>query len=176
MTADPRYPIGKFVAPPALDVALIQGQLAGIAELPALMRVAVAGLHDAQLDTPYREGGWTPRQVVHHVADSHMHAYARTKHALTEELPTIKGYEESDWAALVDGRTLPVEPSLQILEGLHLRWVTLLRSLGEEQWRREYLHPQYQSRWPVWKVVALYEWHSRHHVAHITGLRGRSDW
>ena len=176
MTDDPRYPIGKFAPPPAYDAALVPEQLAVIAALPATMRAAVSGLHDAQLDTPYREGGWTVRQVVHHVADSHMHAYMRTKHSLMEEVPTIKAYEEADWARLPDSRTLPVEPSLQILEGVHTRWGTILASLNAEDWEREYMHPEYKSLWPLWKVVALYTWHGRHHVAHITELRRREGW
>lgn len=176
MPDDPRFPIGKFVPPPGPDPGLLERQRAGIAALPAAMRSAVTGLSDQQLDAPYRDGGWTVRQVVHHVADSHMHAYMRTRHTLTEELPTIKAYEEADWAGLADARTLPVEPSLQILEGVHVRWDALLATLSDDQWRREYLHPQYQSRWPLWKVVALYEWHSKHHVAHITELRSRSGW
>lgn len=176
MTDDPRYPIGKFVPPPGFDPAVLDQQRRVIATVPARLRTALAGLDDRQLDTPYRESGWTVRQLTHHVADSHMHAYMRTKHTLAEELPTIKAYEEADWAELPDARTLPVEPSLQILEGVHVRWDTLLAALTEAQWRREYLHPQYQSRWPLWKVVALYEWHGRHHVAHITELRRRSSW
>src|SRR5690349_8576799 len=139
MTEDPRYPIGTFAAPQAYDPSLLPDQLAAIAALPATMRAAVAGLDDAQLDTPYREGGWTVRQVAHHVADSHMHAYMRTKHTLMEEVPTIKAYEEADWARLPDSRTLPVEPSLQILEGVHIRWNTILGTLKAEDWEREYM-------------------------------------
>ena len=176
MTDDVRYPVGSFVAPPSYDASLVPEQLATIAALPATMRKAVTGLDERQLDTPYREGGWTVRQVVHHVADSHMHAYMRTKHALTEDVPTIKAYEEADWARLPDSRTLPVEPSLQILEGVHARWGTVLTSLKAEEWQREYMHPEYKALWPLWKVVAMYAWHSRHHVGHITELRGRQDW
>jgi hypothetical protein len=176
MTEDPRYPIGRFASPPAMDTSLLPAQLSVLAALPAALRVAVAGLDDGQLDTPYREGGWTVRQVTHHVADSHMHAYMRTKHTLTEEVPTIKAYEESDWARLPDSQALPVEPSLQILEGVHARWGVVLASCTEVEWQREYMHPEYKSLWPLWKVVALYAWHSRHHVAHITELRRRSSW
>jgi hypothetical protein len=176
MTVDPRYPIGKFVPPSGPDGVSLAQQRAVIAALPETMRAAVAGLSETQLDTPYRDGCWTVRQVTHHVADSHMHAYMRTKHTLMEDLPTIKAYEEADWAELPDSRMLPVEPSLQILEGVHARWSVLLDALTEDQWQREYLHPQYQSRWPLWKVVALYEWHCRHHVAHITELRRREGW
>lgn len=176
MTEDPRYPIGRFTPPPAMDTSLLPAQLSVIAALPAALRAAVAGLDDRQLDTPYREGGWTVRQVTHHVADSHMHAYMRTKHTLMEEVPTIKAYEESDWARLPDSQALPVEPSLQILEGVHARWGVVLANCTEVEWQREYMHPEYKSLWPLWKVVALYAWHSRHHVAHITELRRRSGW
>jgi hypothetical protein len=176
VTADPRYPLGKFTAPAAMDAVLIAQQRTVIRALPSTLGVAVAGLDDGQLDTPYRDAGWTVRQVVHHVADSHMHAYMRTRHTLTEELPTIKGYEEADWAGLSDCRTLPLEPSLRILEGVHARWDALLATLTDVQWHREYLHPQDQTRWPLWKVVALYEWHGRHHTAHITELRRERSW
>lgn len=175
MNKDPRYPIGKFVPAPEFDAVLVGQQCRAIARVPANMRSAVAGLGDAQLDTPYRDGGWTVRQLVHHVADSHMHAYMRTKHTLLEDAPVIKAYEEADWATLPDSMTLPLEPSLQILDGVHARWGVVLSELSEEQWKREYVHPQYQTRWPLWRVVGLYEWHGRHHAAHITELRRRLD-
>lgn len=176
MSEDLRYPVGKFQPPAGPDPALIAQQLPLLAGLPARLRAAVDGLDDTQLDTRYRDGGWTVRQVVHHVADSHLHAYMRTKHTLTEDAPAIKAYEEADWAELVDARTLPIAPSLQMLEGVHVRWNAVLESLDESQWSREYMHPQYQSCWPLWKVLALYAWHSRHHVAHITELRRRQGW
>lgn len=176
MSDELRYPIGKFVAPDELDPALIAGPIRELMALPERMREAVNGLDDEQLDTPYREGGWTLRQVVHHVADSHMHAYMRTKFALTEESPAIKAYEESDWADLPDARSLPPAPSLAILDGVHRRWVSLLETLDPTEWERPYFHPQYQVLWPVWRVVALYAWHSRHHVAQITELRRRKNW
>jgi len=176
MSIEMRYPLGKFTPPQGLDLAVIRRQIPVLASLPGALRQAVEGLDDVQLDTPYRDGGWTVRQLVHHVADSHMHASARTRYALTDNGTTIMGYDEAVWAELIDARTLPVEPSLQILDGLHRRWVALLDALSEAQWQHEYLHPQYQSRWPLWKVLALYEWHGRHHTAHITELRRREGW
>lgn len=176
IVADPRFPVGAFAAPTEFDPALVAGHIRELAALPERMRAAVAGLADEQLDTPYRDGGWTVRQVVHHVADSHMHAYLRVKHALTEESPTIKGYEEGDWAELPDARELPPAPSLAILEGVHQRWVTLLETLDPTEWERTFFHAQYQVVWPIWRHLALYAWHSRHHVAHITELRAREGW
>jgi len=137
-----------------------------------MLRSAVAGLDDFQLDTAYRDGGWTVRQLVHHVADSHMNAYVRIRLALTEDWPTIKPYAESRWAELADAKTLPVEVSLALLEALHRRWVVLLKSLGEEDWQRGYMHPE-NGRQALGTVIALYSWHSRHHTAHVTELRKR---
>jgi uncharacterized damage-inducible protein DinB len=150
-------------------------QLSTLAELPEAMRAAVAGLNDPQLDTPYREGGWTVRQLVHHVADSHGQMAGRVKLALTEDNPTIKPYDEKGWAELPDARTLPVEPSLAILDGLHLRLLVILRSLSEEQWARTYVHPE-RGPMTLAQTLALYDWHSRHHVAHVTQLRKRMGW
>ncbi len=149
--------------------------MAAIAGLPSALREAVAGLDDPQLDTPYREGGWTVRQLVHHVADSHINAYVRMRLALTEDWPTIKPYEEAEWAKLEDARTLPVEVSLALLESLHRRWVVLLGSLSEADWERGYVHPE-SGREKLDAVAAIYSWHSRHHVAHVTGLRKRMGW
>ena len=146
-----------------------------IAETPARMRAAVARLNDAQLDTPYRPGGWTVRQVVHHVPDSHMNSYVRFRLALTEDAPVIKPYEEARWAELHDARTLPVEPSLELLESLHARWVPLLRSLNEADWKRIFRHPE-MGLVRLEQNAALYAWHGRHHVAHITKLRERMGW
>jgi hypothetical protein len=148
--------------------------VAAIAELPMRMRAAVAGLTDAQLETPYRPGGWTVRQVVHHVADSHLHAYIRLKFALTEEQPTIKPYDQDAWAALPDCR-LPIEASLALLDGVHARWAALYRSLAPEQFERVFHHPE-TGLVTVDGQLQLYAWHSRHHVAHITSLRAREGW
>lgn len=140
-----------------------------IAATPAALRAAVAGLSDAQLDTPYRAGGWTVRQLVHHVPDSHMNAYVRIKLALTEEQPTISPYDEGRWAELPDSREVPIDVSLSLLEALHLRWVALLRALPAEAFARTIVHPDWPEPMSVDKLVALYAWHGRHHVAHATG-------
>ncbi len=174
-TTDPRYPIGKFRRPTQVDAEQREQHLATLAGLPQALRAAVAGLNDAQLDTPYRDGGWTVRQVVHHVADSHMNMSTRVRLALTEEWPVIKPYDEAAWARLEDARLLPVEWSLTILDGLHERLVVLLRGLAEDQWQRGYAHPE-NGRTTLEQAAALYDWHSRHHVAHITALRQRMGW
>ena len=146
-----------------------------IGVMPVELRAAVEGLSEEQLDTPYREGGWTVRQVVHHVADSHLHAYIRAKLALTEEQPVIKPYDEARWAELADGRFEDVGISLALLDALHKRWVLLMESLREAQWQRTFLHPE---KGPVRldQQLASYAWHGRHHVAHITALRARMGW
>jgi DinB superfamily len=166
-----RYPIGKFTP----SEAHRDKDIAAIAGLPSALRAAVAGLDDAQLDTEYRPGGWAVRQLVHHVADSHMNAYVRIRLALTEDWPTIKPYDEAQWAKLADARTLPVEPSLSLLEPLHRRWVVLLESLSEADWQRGYVHPE-MGREKLDRVAALYAWHGRHHTAHVTALRKRMGW
>jgi hypothetical protein len=171
---DPRYPIGKFRRADA-NLSDHEAAIATLAALPENLRAAVDGLSASQLDTPYREGGWTVRQLVHHVADSHMNAAIRVRLALTEEWPTIKPYDEKLWAQLSDASTAPVEPSLNLLTALHKRWVLLLRSLTEEQWQRGYVHPE-NGRQTLAEATALYAWHSRHHVAHITELRKRRGW
>jgi len=171
---DPRYPIGKHERPAVVTAEDRERYLATLAGLPDAMRAAVAGLSDAQLDTPYRDGGWTVRQVVHHVADSHMNAVIRVKLSLTEDWPTVKPYDEAAWAKLHDV-VAPVEWSLELIEALHARWVLLLQSLTEEQWKRGCNHPQ-NGPMTVELATLLYAWHSRHHVAHITRLRDREDW
>jgi hypothetical protein len=172
---DPRYPIGAKPRAESVDVAHISNYIGSLAALPENLRSAVEGLNDAQLDTPYREGGWTVRQLVHHVADSHMNAYIRTRLALTEDWPVVKGYDEKLWAELADCRTLPVEVSLEILAPLHRRWVALLRSLSEADWQRGYQHLE-RGRTTLLQAAALYDWHSRHHVAHIAELRKSKGW
>jgi uncharacterized damage-inducible protein DinB len=146
-----------------------------LGELPQDLRAAVDGLDDEQLDTPYREGGWTVRQVVHHMADSHMNCYLRIKFALTEDAPTIKPYDEKMWAGLHDGADAPVEWSLTLVEALHARLLMLLHSLKAEQWQRVFVHPENGSL-GLQTVALLYAWHSRHHVAHITALRAAKGW
>ncbi|HVI08988.1 MAG TPA: putative metal-dependent hydrolase [Candidatus Binatia bacterium] len=173
--SDVRYPIGKFHydGPPTEDQKT--QFIHEIAQAPANMRGAVRGLSRDQLDTPYRPEGWTVRQVVHHIPDSHMNAYIRFKLALTEEEPTIKPYAEDRWAKLADTQATPVEVSLALLESLHERWVRLLRSLQAEDWKRTFRHPEL-GLMPLEKNLALYAWHGRHHLAHITQLRERNGW
>jgi hypothetical protein len=149
--------------------------LGEIEATPARLRAAVEGLTEAQLETPYRPGGWTVRQVVHHFADSHLNAYIRFRLALTEKAPTIKPYDQELWAQLPDARTAPVEISLKLLETLHARWVMLLKTLKPEDFARALMHPEL-GRVTLEKYLAMYAWHGRHHVAHINGLRERSGW
>ncbi|MDB5007703.1 MAG: metal-dependent hydrolase [Mucilaginibacter sp.] len=162
-----KYPTGKFKAPVSYTTEDLRGWIATIKEFPGRLRQAIISLNEKQLDTPYRTGGWTIRQVVHHVADSHMNSLMRFKWALTEENPTIKPYEEADWALLADYR-LPVESSLKILEGIHLHWVTLLESFTEDEWNRAFLHPASGDTMELKKALALYAWHCKHHLAHVT--------
>ncbi len=173
--SDPRYPIGPFQAGGALTPEERDALLQQIKEAPAKLREAVAGLDDAQLDTPYREGGWTVRQVVHHVIDSHVNAYVRLRWALTEEGPTVKGYEEKDWAQLPDASSAPVEISLNLLDALHVRWLVLWRAMREADFSRTWKGPDF-GHLPVDDLVWLYAWHGRHHVAHITSLREKMGW
>ena len=172
---DPRYPIGKFHYDGPLTTEQKQTFLDEVARTPASLRAAIKGLSDYQLDTPYREGGWTVRQVVHHVPDSHMNSYVRFKLALTEDEPTIKPYAEDRWAKLADTKATPVEVSLTLLDSLHDRWVRLLRSLSPDDWKRTFRHPELGPM-TLEKTLALYAWHGRHHVAHITELRKRMSW
>ncbi len=171
---DLRYPIGPFRAPEEISPDDLQMAITTLAELPSELRNAVRGLDATQTDTPYREGGWTVRQVVHHLADSHMNAMVRVKLALTEEWPTIKPYDEAAWARLHDAAG-PMEWSLELIESLHARWVMLLQSLQPPQWKRGYVHPE-SGRQSLARATLLYAWHSRHHVAHIQHLRQREEW
>jgi uncharacterized damage-inducible protein DinB len=172
---DPRYPIGKYALPHEVTPALRQQAISAIAEAPAKLRAAVKGLSEEQLNTPYRDGGWTVRQVAHHVPDSHMNAYVRFRLALTEQEPTIKPYEEARWAELEDARSAPVDVSLALLDSLHERWVRLLRSLKTEDFARTFRHPDHGVRTVDW-LLFLYAWHGRHHTAHVTELRKRRSW
>ncbi|OLC88847.1 MAG: metal-dependent hydrolase [Acidobacteria bacterium 13_1_40CM_2_60_7] len=172
---DPRYPIGKYTPPQEATPALRQQAIDSIAETPAKLKAALSGLNDAQLDTPYRDGGWTVRQVVHHVPDSHLNAYVRFRLALTENQPTIKPYEEARWAELADAKSAPVAVSLALLEPLHDRWVRLLRSLTAADFARTFVHPEHGVRTLDW-MLFLYAWHGRHHTAHITELREQKGW
>lgn len=172
---DLRYPIGRLDRKMALTTDERQAALNAIATTPRSLRQAVAGLSDSQLDTPYRPGGWTVRQVVHHVADSHLNAYARFRLALTEQNPTIKPYDEAKWAELSDARTLPVAISLSLLDAMHDRWVTLLRSMADDDYQRGLTHPD-NGPMTVDSLLNMYAWHGRHHTAHVTALRERMKW
>jgi DinB superfamily len=173
--SDPRYPIGKFTydGPPSEEQR--QKLIHDIAQAPAALRAAVKGLTPQQIETPYRDGGWTVRQVVHHVPESHMNAYVRFKLALTEDQPTIKPYMEDRWAILPDVQSTPLEVSLSLLELLHDRWVRVLRAILPEEWKRTFIHPELGTV-PLEKNLVLYSWHGRHHVAHITELRKERGW
>ena len=173
-TGDLRYPIGPFVVPATIAPAQVQAWIDDIAALPADLRRAVARLDDARLDTAYRPGGWTARQVVHHLADSHMNSLVRFKWALTEDRPLIKAYDENGWAALPDCRG-PIGHSLDLLAALHARWVDLLRSLGWAQLQREFVHPESGAA-TLAVTVGSYAWHGRHHLAHIERLIEREGW
>lgn len=172
---DPRYPIGRFDARAPVPAERLPQLVEEIADAPAALRAAVEGLSAAQLDTPYREGGWTVRQLVHHVADSHLNAYTRFRLALTEEEPVIKPYAEARWAELEDARSAPVEVSLALLEALHDRLTRLLRSLEPADFSRAVRHPE-SGLLRLDTLTALYAWHGRHHVAHVTALREREGW
>lgn len=175
MNSDLRYPIGR----PELHKNLTSERRAqlieDVAQMPKLLSAAVAGLSAGQLDAPYRPGGWTVRQVVHHLADSHMNAFGRFKLGLTEDKPTIKTYEEARWAETADAKTLPIDISMGLLENLHTRWVVLMRSLTTDEWSRQITHPEW-GLVTLNEVLCTYSWHSRHHVAHLTTLREREGW
>jgi uncharacterized damage-inducible protein DinB len=176
MTNDPRYPVGKFESRNELTPDERRALIDQIAAAPVRLREAVRDLSEEQLDTAYREGGWTVRQVIHHVPDSHLNAYIRTKLALAEDEPTIKPYDEAVWAEMEDSRSTPPEVSLTLLESLHARWVALLRSLKDEDFKRAFRHPEHDGIQTLDWLVAMYAWHSRHHVGHITSLRERNGW
>ena len=162
-----RYPIGRFEYGKSYTLDETRRNIRAIAQLPKELKKALKKLKSGQLDVPYRKGGWTPRQVVHHLADSHMNAYIRMKLAVTEQAPIIKPYEESDWAETEDSRSAPVKMSLKLLAPLHRRWVMFLESLSDEALERGYFHPEMQRIIPLPEAIALYAWHGRHHVAHI---------
>jgi len=174
--ADLSYPIGEFVFDGDRSEATRRERIGDIAAAPGLLRAAISGLSAQQLDTPYRPGGWTVRQVVHHVPESHMNAYIRFKLALTEDRPTIKPYEQARWAELGDVPDLLPEVSLRLLEPLHERWVALLRSMAPADFDRSFMHPEYRRAYTLHETLAMYSWHGRHHTAHITELRKRKGW
>jgi hypothetical protein len=170
-----RYPIGGPQRAESFSAQQRSAAIESIRQLPRNLRAAVADFSEQQLDTPYRPGGWTVRQLVHHVADSHINAYVRVRLALTEDWPTISDYQETRWAELEDARTAAVSTSLDLLQALHARWVPLFASLTEPEWRRGYIHPA-NGRQSVEQVAMLYDWHGRHHTAHITQLATRMGW
>jgi hypothetical protein len=172
---DLRYPIGLFEPQPYSDKQKEQWLL-DIHFLPQELEIAVQTLDAAQLDTPYRPGGWNLKQLVHHVADSHMNGYIRTKLALTEDNPTIKPYDENAWAALPDVDTIPINVSLTLLHALHKRWHTILSHIQPGQWQREVFHPQHKKSMTLWYILGQYAWHGRHHTAHINRLKERMGW
>ena len=175
MQPDHRYPIGKYVPRPFSEEQK-QEWLADIKFLPNLLEASLNNLDQHQLQTPYREGGWTVHQLVHHVADSHMNAYIRFKLGYTEEAPAIKPYEEALWAKTTDVENLPVNISITLLFALHQRWFEFLRHFTDGAWERTVYHPEHKSEMSLWYLLGMYAWHSRHHVAHITKLREREGW
>lgn len=171
-----KYPIGKFDKPPVLTTQLVENWIETVGSLRELLSFEVALLSDEQLDTPYREGGWTIRQVVHHCADSHMNAFVRFKLALTEDNPIIKPYNEALWAELSDGKSLPVASSLFTLKGLHYRWYSLLKNLDKESLKRKYIHPEHGQEFTLDEAIGMYAWHCSHHLAHIKSVKRREHW
>lgn len=174
-SGDLRYPIGPFRFAPPVTTADRRTAVDEIAALPIRLRIALEGLDDRQLDTPYRPDGWTVRQVVHHLADSHINGIIRVKLALTEDAPRITGYDENAWARLPDAR-LDVGVSLALLDGLHARWAVLYAGIEGDQWSRTFFHPEPNRSFTLDEHLLLYAWHSRHHVAHVTALRARQGW
>ncbi len=171
-----RFPIGEFKTPRVYTEKMLSNWLGDLATFPQEIRAVSEHLSDEQLDTPYREGGWTVRQVIHHCADSHMNSYTRVKLSLTEENPTIKPYFEDRWAELLDAKSMPIEPSLRIIEGIHRRWVHLLQSLSSSDLEQTFEHPEHQRAFLIKEVIAFYAWHSKHHLAHIKSLAARKGW
>jgi hypothetical protein len=171
-----RYPVGKFKFPEQISVTETVAMIKAIEELPAALRNAVEHMSEAQLNTPYRDGGWTVKQVVHHLFDSHSNAYVRMKLAMTEDNPTIKPYKEALWAELEDGKNAPVDMGLNLLELLHKRWVIFMHSMTEKDLQRTFTHPESKRIQTIAQTIALYAWHSRHHLAHITELKNRMGW
>lgn len=165
--SDPRYPIGEFKKPASYYEADLRNWMNDLKNLPALLEQELKGLDDDDLETPYRDGGWTIRQVVNHLADSHVNAYVRLRLALTQTNPEVLGYDQDSWAMLIDAEDGPVEPSIKILDGVHSRLLHLLDSLRHGEFERTYYHKEYEKTYKVWEVVALYAWHSNHHLAHV---------
>jgi hypothetical protein len=170
-----RYPIGKY-APQTFSNEQKNKWLADLKYFPNEIELAIQNLDEPQLNTAYREAGWTVKQLVHHIADSHINAYVRFKLALTEENPTIKSYEENDWAQLADVSIVPINVSLTLLHALHIRWVATIQNLSEEQWSHTVFHPEHKKEMSLWFLLGMYAWHGKHHTAHINALRERMNW
>ena len=170
-----KYPIGKYVEHQFSDT-LLKERLLDIQSLPQQIEYAITNLDEAQLDTPYRDGGWTVKQLVHHVADSHMNAYTRFKLGLTEDKPLVKAYDENAWAQMIDTKTIPINVSITLLYALHSRWHAILENISGEEWNRTVIHSEHKKEMSLWFLLGLYAWHSRHHVAHINKLRERMGW
>lgn len=175
MPIDPRYPIGKYKHQPFSE-KLLGEWLIDIKNLPLHIEYSILNLDEAQLNMPYRDGGWTVKQVVHHVADSHMNAYIRVKLGLSEEKPIIKPYDEVAWAEMGDTQNLPVNISLTLLHALHTRWYEILKNINAADLNRTVIHPEHNKEFAIWELISQYSWHSKHHVAHITSLRERMQW
>ncbi len=171
-----KYPVGKFNPPNEFSPALIAQWIQTIEELPKKLRTVVSGLDDTKLDTPYREGGWTIRQVVHHLADSHLNCYIRFRWTMTEDSPVIKTYNQDRWSELDDAKHAPVEVSLSLLDALHKRWLLFVRSLSGQDLERKFHNPESKKDYDLRTILALYAWHSNHHLAHITSLLKRKGW
>ncbi len=172
---DLKYPIGKYIPKEYTD-AQLQEWINEIKLLPSVLEEAILNLDEAQMNTSYRPDGWTIRQVVHHLADSHANAYFRFKLALTEDNPVIKPYDEAAWAELADYKNLPENISTTMLQAVHIRWVEILKNMTREDWNRTFFHPEHQRTMTLWFILGMYVWHGKHHVAHITNLRARNNW
>lgn len=171
-----KYPIGKYQKPAAYSPELLREWMTLIAALPSWMDVVIENLDEQQLQTPYRPGGWTVNQVVHHLADSHMNAYMRFKLAMTEDNPQVKPYIEARWAELPDNFSTPVNVSVTLLHALHRRWDALMQGMSDADWQRTFYHPEHKRDIPLWEIAALYAWHGRHHMEQVRSLRNRMNW
>lgn len=171
-----KYPIGRYEKPASYTSQQLKEWTSVLQALPSWMDACIENLDEHQLQVPYRDGGWTIQQVVHHVADSHMNAYIRLKLALTEDNPVVKPYAEAAWAELPDTRVVPVNVSVTMLHAMHRRMVAVLQHMQPSDWERTYFHPEHKRNFPIWEVVAMYAWHSRHHTEHIRRLRERMNW
>lgn len=172
---DPRYPIGQY-EPKPFSLKLKEEWLGDIRMLPSILEKSIENLDEAQIETPYRDGGWTVKQLVHHVADSHINAYCRFKLGLTEDNPTIRTYDQELWTGLPDTENLPINISLTLLHALHLRWYEFLKRLDEKEWNKTIYHPEHKKQFTLWHLLGMYSWHGRHHVAHITSLKETKGW